>query len=131
MKWILKGICVAAVVALAALGFGYVTMQLWNWLMPAVFGLKVITFWQAFGILILGKILFGGFHRGGRWGRGCGCGHGGWKHRGGHWKNRWESKMENMSPEEKEKFMKGMNKCGWGGHWKDECSEEKSGSGQQ
>ena len=38
---------------------GYVLMQLWNWLMPDVFGLPVITYWQAFGILILAKIIFG------------------------------------------------------------------------
>ncbi|MCX6310658.1 MAG: hypothetical protein NT084_03385 [Bacteroidetes bacterium] len=122
MKWIFKGICFAAVVALAALGFGYVTMQLWNWLMPAVFGLKMISFWQAFGILILAKILFGGFHRG--TGGKC-CGHGGWKNHGGHWKNRWESKMANMTPEEKEKFISGMSKCGWGGHSKKETSDEQ------
>lgn len=128
MEWIFKGICIAIVVALAALGFGYVTMQLWNWLMPAVFGLKVITYWQAFGMLILAKILFGGFHKGGR--RHHGCGHrGGWGgHRREEWKKRWEEKMANMSPEEKERVMKGMSKCGWGGSWKDECADESADS---
>ncbi|CAN5363925.1 hypothetical protein BH09BAC5_BH09BAC5_21670 [soil metagenome] len=112
MKWIFKGLCVAILVAVAALGFGYITMYLWNWLMPAVFGLKAITYWQAFGMLILAKILFGGFHKSGR-GR-C-CGHRGWRgHRGGGmWKKRWEEKMVNMTPEEKEKFKKGWSKCGW------------------
>ncbi len=120
MKWILKGLCVAILVAVAALGFGYITMHLWNWLMPAVFGLKMITYWQAFGMLILAKILFGGFHKGGR--GGC-CGHRGWKgHRGGMWKKRWEEKMANMSPEEKEKFKKGWGNCGWGD---DSCETEK------
>lgn len=38
---------------------GYVLMQLWNWLMPELFGLTTITYWQAFGILILAKIIFG------------------------------------------------------------------------
>jgi hypothetical protein len=38
---------------------GYVLMLLWNWLMPELFGLTTITYWQAFGILILAKILFG------------------------------------------------------------------------
>ncbi|MBK6526662.1 MAG: hypothetical protein IPG07_14625 [Crocinitomicaceae bacterium] len=37
-----------------------VVMLLWNWLMPTLFGLTIITFWQALGILILSKILFGG-----------------------------------------------------------------------
>lgn len=44
-----------------ALLFGYVVMWLWNWLMPAVFGLGVITFWQAVGIIILARLIFGGF----------------------------------------------------------------------
>ncbi len=35
---------------------------LWNWLMPAIFGLPAITIFQAFGILLLSKILFMGFH---------------------------------------------------------------------
>lgn len=38
---------------------GYILMQLWNWLMPELFGLTTITYWQAFGILILAKIIFG------------------------------------------------------------------------
>ena len=31
---------------------------LWNWLMPVVFGLKVITWWQALGLAWLSGILF-------------------------------------------------------------------------
>lgn len=38
---------------------GYVLMLLWNWLMPDLFGLSTLTYWQAFGILILAKIIFG------------------------------------------------------------------------
>lgn len=41
--------------------FGYALMYLWNWLMPLIFGLPVITFWQALGLCLLSKILFGGF----------------------------------------------------------------------
>ncbi|MDT7832900.1 hypothetical protein RQM59_10950 [Flavobacteriaceae bacterium S356] len=41
--------------------FGYVLMYLWNWLMPLIFGLPIITFWQALGLCLLSKILFGGF----------------------------------------------------------------------
>lgn len=40
--------------------FGEIIMHLWNWLMPAIFGLKTITFWQAIGLLILARILVGG-----------------------------------------------------------------------
>ncbi len=39
--------------------FGYVVMLLWNWLMPEIFGLKTLTYWQAWGILALSCILFG------------------------------------------------------------------------
>lgn len=45
--------------------FGFVVMWLWNWLMPAIFGLPSLTFWQAAGIIILFKLLFGGFGHGG------------------------------------------------------------------
>ena len=41
--------------------FGFVVMWLWNGLMPAIFGLTKLTYWQAVGILILAKIIFGGF----------------------------------------------------------------------
>ena len=50
---------------IAAIGFGllfgWIVVWLWNWLMPAIFGLPTITFWQGVGLFILGKILFGGF----------------------------------------------------------------------
>jgi hypothetical protein len=45
---------------------GGVVMQLWNWLTPALFGWHVITFWQALGLLVLCRILFGGFGMHGR-----------------------------------------------------------------
>ncbi|MFY0629199.1 MAG: hypothetical protein JXR05_02390 [Flavobacteriaceae bacterium] len=52
-------------IAILAVGFfilfGYALMYLWNWLMPAIFGLTTITFWQAIGLCLLSKILFGGF----------------------------------------------------------------------
>jgi hypothetical protein len=44
--------------------FGAVTMWLWNWLMPGIFKLPAIGFWQAVGILILSQILFKGGHMG-------------------------------------------------------------------
>ncbi len=42
-----------------ALLFGYGIMWLWNWLMPAIFGLPSVGYWQAVGILLLARILFG------------------------------------------------------------------------
>ena len=85
-----KAIKILAMVVVAVLVFGYGTELLWNWLMPSIFGLRAITFAQAIGLLILSKLLLGGFHRhsGGR---------NGWKR---HMKDRWEK----MTPEERERF---------------------------
>jgi hypothetical protein len=47
---------------LFALIFGFAVKALWNWLMPEVFGLGAITYWQAFGVLVLGRLIFGGPH---------------------------------------------------------------------
>jgi hypothetical protein len=85
------GIALIAIVAFIVMGF--VLMGLWNWLMPTLFGLKTIGFWQAVGLFVLGKILFGGFRGGG--GR-------------RHWRNRMEERWEKMTPEEREKFQEGM-----------------------
>ncbi len=56
--WILLGIL--AITGIAIL-FGFVVMWLWNWLMPEIFGLTTITYWQAVGLFILAKFIFGGF----------------------------------------------------------------------
>jgi hypothetical protein len=60
---------------------GVVTMGLWNALMPAIFKLPSIGFWQALGLLLLSRILLKG-----------GAGHAG--HR--HWKRRqvWKRMQE-------------------------------------
>jgi hypothetical protein len=94
-----KAVKILLMVVVAAVVFGFVTMNLWNWLMPAIFGLKAITYWQALGLLLLGKILFGGFHR-----------HGG-GHRG--WRNHMQERFANMTPEEREQFRAGMRNHSW------------------
>lgn len=43
---------------LLAFLFGFVVMWLWNWLMPDIFGLTTITYWQAWGLVVLSHILF-------------------------------------------------------------------------
>lgn len=48
-----------------ALALGAPVMLLWNAVMPAIFGLTKITFWQAIGLNILGSILFGRINIGG------------------------------------------------------------------
>ena len=73
-------------------GFSAVTMWLWNWLMPGLFDLPVITFWQAAGILLLSKIIFG-FGRGG-----------GKHHSGGSWKAHWARKWQHLPEEQREKW---------------------------
>ena len=55
---------VLAAIAIPAIGF--IVMSLWNALMPAIFGLPALGFWQALGLLVLSKILFGSFHGGSR-----------------------------------------------------------------
>jgi hypothetical protein len=52
-----------------AIVFAFLVKLIWNSLMPAIFDLKQITFWQAFGIIILAKLLFGSFgsHRRDHW----------------------------------------------------------------
>ena len=45
--------------------FGWVVMLLWNWLMPEIFGLKTLTYWKAWGVLVLSCLLFGRIGGGG------------------------------------------------------------------
>ncbi|WP_075340521.1 hypothetical protein [Tenacibaculum agarivorans] len=45
------------VIGLAIL-FGFIIMWLWNSLMPEIFGLPEVGYWQAVGLFILSKILF-------------------------------------------------------------------------
>jgi len=98
----LRALKVLLFVTVAGALLGFVIMQLWNWLMPAVFGLRVITFWQALGLFVLGKLLLGGFHR----------------HHGGRfrWGRRMQERWDQMSTEEREKFragIRGRRGCGF------------------
>jgi hypothetical protein len=80
---------------------GWVVMSLWNWLLPGLFGWRLITFWQAMAMLVLCRILFGGVS-----GRGMHRRYSG-RRMGGRWAN--------MTPEEREKFRQGMReRCGFG-----------------
>ena len=78
---------------------GALVMRLWNWLLPELFGWPEITFWQALGMLVLCRILFGGLG-----GRGF--------HRS-HWRHRMEERCKNMTPEERERFRQRMRER-WG-----------------
>ena len=96
-KWIFVAgpLALAAFIAL----FGEVTMLLWNWLTPMLFGWRHITFWQAMGLLVLCRLLFGGLSHGGKQGSG--------------WRQRRREKWEAMTPEEREKFRQSWQaRCG-------------------
>ncbi|MBC9913687.1 hypothetical protein [Chitinophaga varians] len=84
---VLAGIAFFALVIL-------LTQVLWNNLIPELFHGPVISYWQALGLLVLGKLLFGWHgHKpgGGRWG--------GWRQR-----KEWKEKLANMTPEQREKI---------------------------
>jgi len=59
--WVFLGVVLAAVLGLV---LGLVVMWLWNWLMPALFGLPEITYLQAVGVFVLCHLLFKGHHGG-------------------------------------------------------------------
>jgi hypothetical protein len=85
-------ILIVAGFALTALGlFGLLVKSLWNWLMPTLFGAHAITFWQALGVLILSRILLGGFS-------------GSSRRYDRRWRARLIDRWEQMSPEERAKF---------------------------
>ena len=78
---------------------GEVVMHLWNWLLPSLFGWKLITFWQAVGLLALCRILFGGL-----------CRHGG-DH--SSFRRKMRDRWDGMTPEEREKFRRAFQSR-WG-----------------
>ena len=96
--WMLRVLKFAVIAVVAVTVFSFVVMNLWNWLVPPVFGWHAITFWQALALLVLSKILFGGFR--GRPGRHM------------YWRRRMLERWEQMTPEEREKFREGMGRCG-------------------
>lgn len=96
-------ILVKAIVILSIVlaGFGQAVLHLWNWLMPGLFGLHTITYWQGVGLIALSWLLFGGL-------RGLGF-HGS----GRNWRARMLERWERMTPEERERFRQGMRgRCG-------------------
>ena len=91
----------------AVLLFGFIVMSLWNAILPAVLHVGTISFAQALGILLLSKLLFGGFHGGGRGGR----------HR--RWREDMREKWEQMTPEQRAQFRE---------DWQNRCSRWKKPS---
>jgi len=86
--------------------FTWGVMLLWNAVLPAAIpAVKAITFWQAMGIFVLSKILFG-FNKG-------------WGGRRGGWRERMDKKWSTLTPEEKEKIK---------GEWQHRCGNWRMGS---
>ncbi len=89
----------------AALLFGGLVMLLWNAIIPGLTGWALLTYPKAIGLLVLCRILFGGFHRcggGAPWRRGM-------MHGGMHWRKDWAG----MSDEERARLKEEWKKrCG-------------------
>jgi hypothetical protein len=95
----LRVLKIALLASFAVAAVSLIVMSLWNAVMPGLFAVRTISFWQALGLLVLSKILFGGFrpNSGG----------------GPRWRRRLQDRWEQMTPEEREKFQQGIRHgCG-------------------
>jgi hypothetical protein len=100
-SWLLRGLKFAFLAVLFVAVVGFITMSLWNWLVPDLFHGPFITFPQTLGLLLLTRILFGGFNKSGRAGA--------WSRRRKMMREKMESRMASLSPEEQEKFRQKMH----------------------
>ena len=60
--------------------FSGLVMLLWNGILPSLFHISMITFWQAAGLLLLARLLFGGRGHRHRMMGGCHSGNRHWKY---------------------------------------------------
>ena len=107
-----KLVFIAPLAILGMLAFitigGGVVRELWNWLLPPLFGWPKINFWQALAMLALCRILFGGLGLHGS--------------PGPFTRRRIIERWERMTPEERERFRQGMR-----GRWGFGASTSESG----
>ncbi|MBL7817453.1 MAG: hypothetical protein JNL70_20775 [Saprospiraceae bacterium] len=105
--WLKKGLKMAALVALYIVFFGTFVMALWNWLMPELFNLPMISFSQALGLFVLGRILTGGFKIMGMS-----------TESKEHWeqKKHMYEKWQGMTPDERER---------WRDEWREKCRSRR------
>ena len=92
--WLAKVFQILIVLLIVVAGFGQAVLQLWNHLMPQIFGLPALGFWQAVGLMALAWILFGSW-------RGAGYLGGAFGRRG--------PRADRMTPEQRELFRKAMS----------------------
>jgi len=89
-----KRFFIAPLILAALAGFSFITMLLWNAILPEILHLPLITFWQAAGLLILSRLLFG-FN---------GPRGGGHHHHNPHHRGDFREKFDNLNPQEREEF---------------------------
>ena len=93
-RLITRTLHIALLITIAIAGFGQAVLQLWNWLMPELFGLRPLRFWQAVGLMALSWILFGGL-------RGFGM-------ITGPGRSSTPESWARLTPEERERFRRGI-----------------------
>ena len=103
-SWMVRGaakvVAIAAAAVLVLAVFSWMVMLLWNYVVPSVFHGMAIGYWQAFALLVLCRILFGGLR--------------GW--RGSQWRrHRWREHWESLTPEERARLRERFKeRCGRG-----------------
>ena len=109
VRWSVKGLAVLAAVAALVAVLSLAVMLLWNSLVPELFHGPPLQFWQALGLLLLSRILFGGLR-----------GRAGWH---GHWRQRmWRERWESMTPEERARLSE---------HFQQRCGRRGMTAGEQ
>lgn len=96
---------------------GLAVMSLWNALLPTIVNVTTITFVQAMGLVILSRLLFGGFGK-----KGFGNGP-----RAAYWKGKMAEKWPNLTPEQRanmktkwaDRQNERSNRGRYGGQWND------------
>lgn len=63
-SWAIRGFFMLLFGAVFIALIGGVVMYLWNAILPRVIGVNPLTYWDALGLLVLCRILFGSFHQG-------------------------------------------------------------------
>lgn len=89
-RWIFRTVMIIMATVLL---FSVIVMFLWNWLVPDIFHGPKLNLWQSVGLLVLCKILFGGFGPG-NWGGGSNA-------RKKIWKDKFNEKWSCLTSEEK------------------------------
>ena len=108
-RWIfIVPAAIAGIVVFSFIG-GEIVKLLWSWLAPSLFGWRQVTFWEAFGLLALCRILFGGFGR-----HGYGAGPRMRTRMADRMADRVAERWEHMSPEERDRFRQRIReRCGF------------------